>query len=164
MKHVFQLLVPVCVLVFLSCSKAVSNIVPNKYALELATLESKGQLKQSERKDAFLSDLFQPFIKNTFQVGGFDHRLREIQSNWKIFEDLNFVIFCGSVAKSDIEICVFVWVLKESKGRYDTVYLQIGEKVEEGSEYPASIVPRNLNSSQAAELKSLKATLDSKSP
>ena len=143
-----------------SCGKIVSTLETNDYALDLARLESRGLLKETEQKSDFMGELFQPFIKNTFRVGGYNHRLREIQSNWKVFEDSGFVIFCGSVAKTDNDIYAFVWVLADkSQGKYETVFLQIGKEVEEGSEYPASIVPRKLNNEQADALSSRSATL-----
>ena len=146
----------------ISCGKIISTLETNDYALDLVKLDAKGLILETDRKSAFMSELFQPFIEDTFRVGGYDHRLREIQSNWRVFEDSGFVIFCGSVAKTDNDIFAFVWVLADrmkDNGKYETVFLQIGKDVEVGNEYPRSIVPRKLNSEQADALNSRSAAL-----
>jgi len=135
-----------------ACGK-VRTLEHNDYALDLVKLHLMGHLDETERRSAFMSDVFQPYIERNLRIGGYDHRLTEMQDNWKIFEDSGFVIFCGSVAKSDNNVYAFVWVLEDmSGGNYVAVFLQVGKTIVYGTEYPSWIVPRRLTSEQAEAL------------
>ena len=50
-------------------------------------------------------------------------------------------IFLGSVAKSDKDAHLFVWVVKKNEGNLDTIFLQIGDSIEKGTKYPKNLLP-----------------------
>jgi len=72
-----------------------------------------------------------------------DHRLAEARTNWKVFKDGEHIIITGSVARSDDDIHMFVWVTRILEGSVDTEFLQIGDKVAYGVSYPQTIFPYN---------------------
>ena len=122
---------------FIQCSTSTLNT--NKIALKLAKLETEGTIRQSEKKDAFLLFFEEQLIDN-FSSIGFGHRIKEIKENWNIYEDNGFVIFTGSVAKTDKDIFVFTLVYKNEGGvKFNLVYEQIGK--EKKGKYPDNIIP-----------------------
>ena len=121
------------------CDIPATNLNTNEIALELVKLEKEGKIQQSDRRDAFIL-FFEDTLINNFISDGYGHRIKEIKENWKIYEDKEFIIFIGSIAKTDNEIYVFTLVYENlNEGKYDLIYKQIGEKIV--GKYPNKILP-----------------------
>ena len=127
------------VALFSSC-KQKANVVVNTPAKDIAAAYADGTVSDIEEKDVLLK-MLSDWIDKIFIVGGYDHRLTECQENWRVFDDLGHLVFTGSVAKSDTEVYLFTWVIEKNEGDLNTIFLQIGDSIEKGSEYPKSLLP-----------------------
>lgn len=137
MKYLKSALVLLFSITLTQCS--ISTLHGNEIALELVRLEREGIITQSERKDDFLH-FFEEDMINYFTAKGLGHRIIEIKENWNVYEDKDFFILTGSVARTDEEVHVFTLVYKDQgEGKFSLVYIQIGEKKE--GKYPEDIIP-----------------------
>lgn len=111
----------------------------NEIALSLSKLEREGKISQSERKDDFFRFFSDPIIIS-FDSLGYGHRINEITETWNLYEDQNYLIMTGSVAKTDDEIYIFTIVFNDRKnGNFEMVYVEIGEN--KSGKYPENIFP-----------------------
>ena len=116
-----------------------STMHSSDIALKLKKLENNGTVSQSDRKDSFLLFIEQDLF-STFTEMGFGHRIQEIKENWNIYEDKEFVIITGSVAKEDNDIYMFTIVLEDAdSGKFHSKYIQIGSDI--SGTYPRNIIP-----------------------
>lgn len=116
------------------------TIALNQSAQDIAAAESRGEMVQIKSKEVLLG-ILDEWIEDFFSVGGFDHRLKEAQENWKVFDLNTHLVICGSVARSDNDIHLFTWVIEKNEGNLDTEFLQIGGSIEKGTEYPPDLAP-----------------------
>ncbi len=116
------------------------TIHSNEIALSLSKLERKGEISQSNKKDDFFRFL-DPII-SSFDSLGYGHRINEITETWNLYEDQNYLIMTGSVAKTDDEIYIFTIVYNDRKnGNFKIVYEEIGN--DKSGKYPEDIIPFN---------------------
>ena len=143
MKNLFSLTWVLLSLMSLSCEPK-ATVELNEAATEIAMQFHRGELTQSPKRDAFFSLFKDGFIRDNFEIGGYDHRLDECITKWLMFEDSEHLVICGSVATSDLKSHAFVWVLSDdmkTDGKLRTVFFQIGRKMMVGHEYPRNLIP-----------------------
>ena len=116
----------------------ISSIETNDISFKLVRMEEKGEIQQSEKREEF----FYLFDMNEyFTELGYGYRIDEIQDTWRLYEDKEYFIFTGTVAKADKDYYIFLIVLQNlGEGDYEFIFEQIGREITLG-EYPSNIIP-----------------------
>jgi hypothetical protein len=124
------------IMVLIQCNTKTLNT--NEIALDLAKLENNGLITQSDKKDDFFRFLQEIYQK--FEDYGYGHRITEMNSTWNLYEDDDYLIMTGSVAKSDYDVYMFtILFLDKGEGVFEIVYEEVGD-LRIGS-YPKYIIP-----------------------
>lgn len=64
----------------------------------------------------------------------------EMTSTWNLYEDENYLIMTGSVAKSDSDVYIFTILFQDNgEGIFDILYEEVGD-IKKGI-YPKNIIP-----------------------
>lgn len=115
-------------------------IQSNSIADDLIDLETKNKISESKEKDMFLYFLDKP-LTDFFNDAGFGHRLNEVKNTWRVYNDTNYIIIVGSVAKNDNEAHIFCAVFSDDKkGKFNMVFQKIGKEIFFGK-YPKNVIP-----------------------
>lgn len=128
--------------VFNSEKKKDENIYiqSNSIADDLIDMESAKKIAVSKEKEMFLFFLDKP-LTDFFKDAGYLHRLKEVKNTWRVYNDSNYIIIIGSVAKSDTDVYVFSTVFSDDgDGQFNLVFQKIGKDILFG-EYPKKLIP-----------------------
>lgn len=121
-----------------SCEKK-PTVVANDYVVDTLTAHGRGEFSEWSGKAAFLND-YGKKMEDYFETAGYDYRLDECKSAWKVFRDGDWVIIVGSVAKSHPEGFMFSWVIRIDGQDVDWEFLRLGDKPGFGT-YPSGVLP-----------------------
>ena len=130
------LLIAATVPLFSACDRG--TLHTNKRALQLAKFEREGKIRQAADKNEFFR-LVGDQIADNMADAGYGHRIRDMRSTWNVYEDKDYDIVTGSVAKTDSDIFMFLLVHDRKGG---PVFQAIGERSD--GQYPAGIIPDSI--------------------
>lgn len=126
-------------LLLMQCNPNTLN--SNEIALKLVRLENEKIISQSDKKNDFFRFLDNIYLK--FESYGYGHRIKEMTSTWNLYEDKNYLIMTGSVAKSDKDIYIFTMVFdNKNNGTFEIVYEEV-DNIKSGN-YPKNIIPYSI--------------------
>ena len=122
---------------------AEADVIYSDHVAKLAKMLSQGKIKETDNKEHIFDLCLELSFKRTFKDLKLGCRIDENATIWRLIEDDGHFVLFGSVYSDANTGYLFVWVMKNNIKTLDTVFLQVGNEVIQGREYPKGVVPRN---------------------